>query len=59
MSDLFHEEVPESYILEVVRVMLLAGWHTYQVLTKRSARMQKLLQTSLGHAAWHRRSGGE
>ena len=32
---------------EVVRVMLQADWHTYQVLTKRSGRMRKMLQTSL------------
>ncbi len=51
MSDLFHDDVPESYILDVVRVMLLANWHTYQVLTKRSDRMKTLLQTSLRHAA--------
>ena len=51
MSDLFHDDVPDDYIQEVVRVMLLADWHTYQVLTKRSERMRALLQTSLRHAA--------
>ena len=50
MSDLFHEEVPEEYINEVVKVMLQADWHTYQVLTKRSGRMREMLQTSLCHA---------
>src|ERR1700730_6696100 len=34
MSDLFHEGVPDDYILRVVQVMQLANWHTYQVLTK-------------------------
>ena len=29
MSDLFHEEVPDEYVLRVVRVMELANWHTY------------------------------
>ena len=47
MSDLFHQDVPDDYIREVVRVMLLADWHTYQVLTKRSERMRELLQTRL------------
>jgi protein gp37 len=47
MSDLFHEDVPESYILSVARVMKRANWHTYQVLTKRSERMRDLLRTSL------------
>ena len=47
MSDLFHQDVPEQYIKEVVRIMRLADWHTYQVLTKRSSRMCELLRTSL------------
>jgi protein gp37 len=50
MSDLFHEEVPDPYIAAVVRVMLLAQWHTYQVLTKRSERMTDLLSGPLRHA---------
>src|SRR5262249_44022 len=51
MSDLFHDEVPEDYILEVANVMRIARWHTYQVLTKRSARMRDLLKTSLASFA--------
>jgi protein gp37 len=51
MSDLFHEEVPLSYVLDVCRVMERANWHTYQVLTKRSERMRDLLQTDLRFAA--------
>ena len=51
MSDLFHEDVPDSYIRQVVDVMLQANWHTYQVLTKRSGRMRELLQTYLHNAA--------
>jgi protein gp37 len=51
MSDLFHQDVPEAYIQEVVGVMLKAEWHTYQVLTKRSSRMRHLLETSLHRAA--------
>lgn len=51
MSDLFHEDVPDEYILEVVHVMQRASWHTYQVLTKRAARMRSLLQTKLRFAA--------
>src|SRR3954466_5583278 len=30
MSDLFHEGVPDNYILRVVQVMRLASWHTFQ-----------------------------
>jgi protein gp37 len=51
MSDLFHEDVPDEYILEVVRVMSRANWHTYQVLTKRATRMRRLLQANLRFAA--------
>ena len=51
MSDLFHEDIPDEYVLDVVRVMQMANWHTYQVLTKRSERMRDLLQTKLAAAA--------
>jgi protein gp37 len=47
MSDLFHEGVPDEYIVDVTRVMSRANWHQYQVLTKRSSRMTALLQTKL------------
>jgi protein gp37 len=39
MSDLFHEQVPLEYILAVFDVMRRAHWHTFQILTKRSARL--------------------
>ena len=42
MSDLFHEDVPLSYIEEVFSVMRRAHWHQYQVLTKRSERLLEL-----------------
>ena len=58
MSDLFHRDVPEEYIREVVRVMLRADWHTYQVLTKRSERMRELLQARCATRPRRRRSGG-
>jgi protein gp37 len=51
MSDLFHEGVPDDYIKTVAEVMVKANWHTYQVLTKRSARMAELLSDSLRSAA--------
>jgi protein gp37 len=47
MSDLFHEDVPDDYVRNVVRVMQTANWHTYQVLTKRSERLRDMLQTTL------------
>lgn len=38
-SDLFHEDVPDAWIDQVFAVMAMAREHTFQVLTKRSARM--------------------
>ena len=51
MSDLFHDGVPDDYIERVARVMAVSPWHTYQVLTKRSARMRDLLCGRLQFAA--------
>jgi protein gp37 len=51
MSDLFHEDVPDDYIVKVAQVMAAADWHTYQVLTKRSDRLRDLLQHRLQFAA--------
>src|SRR5215472_1259146 len=51
MSDLFHDQVPDDYIVAVAKVMTAAKWHTYQVLTKRAERLQKLLNTKLSFAA--------
>ena len=43
MSDLFHEDVPEEYIAAVFGIMGIASQHTFQVLTKRAARMADVL----------------
>lgn len=51
MSDLFHRDVPEAFILALTKTMLLARWHTYQILTKRSTRMRQLLSGPLREAA--------
>jgi protein gp37 len=51
MSDLFQEGVPDIYIQSVTDVMVQAHWHTYQILTKRCARMRDLLKTKLQFAA--------
>jgi protein gp37 len=50
MSDLFQPAVPDGYIEDVVRVMVDANWHTYQVLTKRADRLQHMLSTRLRFA---------
>jgi protein gp37 len=51
MSDFFHKDIDDDYIVRVANVMLEANWHTYQVLTKRSERMRDLLNTKLASAA--------
>lgn len=45
MSDLFHAKVPDEFIARVFAVMALTPRHTYQVLTKRHARMKSLLSS--------------
>jgi len=42
MSDLFHEDVPESFVMKVFDVMRRAWWHQFQILTKRSQRLFEL-----------------
>ena len=42
MSDLFHEDVPVSFIESVFETMEAAAWHTFQVLTKRHDRLEEL-----------------
>jgi protein gp37 len=51
MSDLFHDKVPDEYIIAVAKVMTAARWHTFQVLTKRSKRLRQLLSTRVDFAA--------
>lgn len=45
MSDLFHESVPDSFIDEAFRVMAEAKQHTFQLLTKRAARLASYFET--------------
>lgn len=54
MSDLFHERLPDDAIDQVFAVMVLAGQHTYQVLTKRAARMREYINAPQRHEAWSR-----
>lgn len=45
LADLFHDEVPTRFIAEVFAVMSLAPQHTFQVLTKRHARLRSVLNS--------------
>ena len=52
MSDLFHKDVPDSFVSQVFDVMERASWHNFQLLTKRAERF----------AQWSRKNfhgGGE
>ncbi len=51
MSDLFHDRVPDEYVVAVAEVMHRANWHTFQVLTKRSERLRDMLAGPLAFAA--------
>jgi protein gp37 len=42
MSDLFHKDVPEAFILTVFDIMNKASWHRFQILTKRPERVIEL-----------------
>lgn len=42
MSDLFHARVPLSFVRDVFAVIADTPQHTYQILTKRSARLPKI-----------------
>ena len=48
MSDLFHKDIPDTFIESVFRTMTQAHWHVFQVLTKRSER----LPTIAGKLPW-------
>lgn len=41
MSDLFHGDIPDSFVRRVFEVMLEADRHTFQVLTKRPVRAER------------------
>jgi protein gp37 len=42
MSDLFHEAVPDAFILRIFTIMEQAHWHQFQVLTKRAERLSAM-----------------
>ncbi|MBN2180448.1 MAG: phage Gp37/Gp68 family protein [Sedimentisphaerales bacterium] len=42
MSDLFHKDVPDDFILDIFSTMQQARQHQYQILTKRAEQLAKL-----------------
>lgn len=51
MGDLFHEDVPDSFLIDVFNVMAEAKHHTFQVLTKRPERMLDFILGTSGAGA--------
>jgi protein gp37 len=50
MSDLFHVDVPRTYIDQIWEVMARTPQHTYQILTKRAERMERVARDL--HTNW-------
>ena len=48
MSDLFHEHVSDSFIMDVWQVMRDTPRHNYQILTKRPERMSEIVSDKVG-----------
>ncbi|WP_113695807.1 DUF5131 family protein [Amycolatopsis albispora] len=44
MSDLFHAQVPISFVRDVFKVMKETPRHTYQILTKRTVRLRRMAE---------------
>ena len=42
MSDLFHNDVPDDFIIQIFHTMSLASNHCFQILTKRSKRLKEI-----------------
>ena len=51
LADLFHDNVPDGYLAQVWEVMAQCPQHTFQILTKRPARMRSWLKR------WHDNTG--
>lgn len=53
MSDLFHEEVPFTFIDKVMDTIRVNPWHIFQILTKRADRMEEYYRTrEVPNNAW-------
>lgn len=53
MSDLFHDDISDELVKEIFAVMRDTPWHTYQILTKRAARLENIAQNlPWAHNIW-------
>jgi protein gp37 len=55
MSDLFHEDIPWDFIIEVFQVMAATPQHSYQMLTKRPGRTAYFADHIWPEARWNGR----
>jgi protein gp37 len=59
MSDLFHDDVPVKYIIDVLSVMAEASQHTFLLLTKRPERMAEIMcHETIANDVWLQTSRG-
>lgn len=62
MSDLFHERVPEAILRQAFVTMAMCPQHTFQILTKRPARMKAFIESLVAEQDFfldHWQGGGE
>ena len=53
MSDLFHEKIPDMFIIKAFNIMNKCPQHTFQVLTKRSSRLAQIQhRLTWSHNIW-------
>lgn len=53
MSDLFHDQIPDDYLRQVLAVIRRSPQHTFQILTKRAERMAEFFQEQAPpHNVW-------
>lgn len=57
MADLFHADVPDEFIARAWGVMAGAEQHTFQVLTKRHARMRAWVRRCQSWQGWYTHNG--
>jgi protein gp37 len=51
MSDLFHKQIPFSFLDRAFDTMERAHWHKFQILTKRSSRLRDYVNARYAHGA--------
>lgn len=52
MTDIFHENVPDSFLDRIFAVMALARRHTFLLLTKRPKKMREYMNRFVDDACW-------